>query len=74
MEEVLREVQQIMLDCDANYTMFGGDLKTDISRNTLHTYSLVESINENDLTFCTELEHADVPYTYMCERDNVRYT
>ncbi len=35
---------------------------------------LVEFINENDLTFCTELEHADVPYTYMYERDNVTYT
>ncbi len=35
---------------------------------------LVEFINENDLSFCTELEHADVPYTYMCEWDNVTYT
>ncbi len=63
-----------MLDCDANYTIFGGDLNTDISRNTPHTHSLVEFINENDLTFSTVLEHADVPYTYMCERDNVAYT
>ncbi len=31
MEEVLREVQKIMLDCDANYPIFGGDLNTDIS-------------------------------------------
>ncbi len=37
MEEVIREVQKIMLDSDANYTIFGGDLNTDISRNTPHT-------------------------------------
>ncbi len=63
-----------MLDCDANYTFFGGDLNTDISRNTPHTHSLAEYINENDLTFCTELEHVDVPYTYMCKDENVTYT
>ncbi len=74
MEELLREVQKIMLDCNANYTIFGGDLNTDISRNTPYPHSLVEFINENDLTFCTELDHADAPYTYMCELDNVAYT
>ncbi len=65
MEEVLREVQQIMLDYDASYTIFGGDLNTDISRNIPHTHSLVEFINEYDLTFCTELEYADVHARYL---------
>ncbi len=49
-------------------------MNTDISRNTARIHSLVEFINENDLTFCTEVEHTDVPYTYMCECDNVTYT
>ncbi len=51
MEEVLRAVQKIILDCGANFIIFGGDLNTDISRNTPHTHSLVDFINENDFLY-----------------------
>jgi hypothetical protein len=63
-----------MLKYDANYVIFGGDLNTDISRNTPHTTSLLEFVSEYDMGLCVEMQHADVPYTYLCERDNVTYT
>ncbi len=55
--DVLREVKQTMLKYDANYTIFSSYLNTDISRNTPHTASLHEFVNEYDMTICIEMGH-----------------
>ncbi len=70
MVDVLREVEHTMLKYDANYTILGGDLNTDISRNTLHTASLLEFVSEYDMIICIEMGHVNIPYTYMCEWGN----
>ncbi len=68
MVDVLREVEHTMLKYDANYTIFGGVLNTDISRSTPHTASFLEFVREYDMTICIEMGHVNIPYTYMCER------
>ena len=72
--DVLNRVQVIMSQYDANYIVFGGDLNTDISRDTPHTQSLTEFISQYDMSMCTTMSHADVPYTFMCERNGEVYT
>ncbi len=74
MVDVLRKVEHTMLKYDANYTIFGSDLNTDISRNTPHTASLLEFVSEYDMTICIEMGHVNIPYTYMCERGNETFT
>ncbi len=74
MVDVLREVEHTMLKYDANYTIFGGDQNTDISRNTPHAASLLEFVSEYDMTICIEMGHVNIPYTYMCEQGNVTFT
>ncbi len=61
MVDVLREVEHTMLKYDANYTIFSGDLNTDISRNTPHTASLLKFVNEYDMTICIQMGHVNIP-------------
>ncbi len=65
MVDVLREVEHTMLKYDANYTIFGVDLNTDISRNTPHTASFLEFVSEYDMTIYIEMGHVNIPYTYI---------
>ncbi len=74
MVDVLREVEHTMLKYGANYTIFGGDLNTDISTNTAHTASLLEFVSEYDMTICIEVGHVNIPYTYICKQGNETFT
>ncbi len=74
MVDILREVEYTMLKYDANYTIFGAHLNTDISRNTPHTANLLEFVSEYDMTIYIEMGHVNMPYTYICEWGNETFT
>lgn len=72
--EILNEVQQLMNTYSATYVLFGGDLNTDLSRDTPHSQSLSQFVGEYNMGVCTEMDIANVPYTFSCERNGNTYT
>lgn len=63
--EVLSEIHQIIHKLDPAHVVFGGDLNTDLIRNSPHTRALMEFIQEVDFTPCINVDIANVPYTYI---------
>ena len=62
---VLMEVRLLLEKYNPDYVVFGGDLNTDIERNTPQTNELVQFAQECDLRFCISLCSDDVPYTFI---------
>ena len=47
------------------HVIYGGDLNTDLTRNTPHAYALRNFISDFNLTVCIDAPDAQVPYIYV---------
>ena len=60
--EVLSEIQQLIHTYNPAHVIYGGDMITDLTRNTPHAYALRNFISDFNLTVCIDTQ---VPYTYV---------
>ncbi len=63
--EVLSEVEEIIHMLNPSHFIFGGDLNTDLSRITPHSYALRSFIDDFNVVSCIDLPVARVPYTFI---------
>ena len=64
--DVINEIDQLINRYDATHVLFGGDLNTELTRNTPQSKLLREYIYKSSMTACIDLPCANVPYTYIC--------
>ena len=64
--EVMNEIEQLIHRYNPSHVILGGDLNTDLSRNSPQTQVLRQHIETFNLTVCIDLQKADVPYTFIC--------
>ena len=50
--EVLSEIQQLIHTYNPAHVIYGGDMNTDLTRNTPHAYALRNFISDFNLTVC----------------------
>ena len=63
--EVLSEIQQLIHTHNPAHVIYGGDMNTDLTRNTPRAYALRNFISDFNLTVCIDARDAQVPYTYV---------
>ena len=63
--DVLGEIQQLIHTYNPAHVIYGGDINTDLTRNTLHAYALRNFISDFNLTVSIYAPYAQVPYTYI---------
>ena len=64
--DVLNEIEQHIYKCNPSHVIFGGDLNTDLSRDSPQTRVLKMHMETFNMTACIDLQLADVPYTFIC--------
>ena len=67
--DVLNEVKHICNREATQYFILGGDMNTDMSRNTPQTRTLCSFVEDEDLHLCIKSDCADVPFTF-CSKSN----
>ena len=63
--EVLSEIQQLIHTYNPAHVIYGGDMNTNLNRNTPHAYALRNFISDFNLTVCIDAPDAQVPHTYV---------
>ena len=67
--DVLNEVKHICNREATQYFILGGDMNTDMSRNTPQTRTLCSFVEDEDLHLCIKSDCADVLFTF-CSKSN----
>ena len=60
---------QVIHTYNPAHVIYGGDMNTDLTRNTPHAYALRNVISDFNLTVCIDAPDAQVPYTYVSPND-----
>ena len=68
--DVLNEIEQLIHKFDPLHVIVGGDLNTDLDRNTPQTRLLRQHMETFNMTACIDLQIANVPYTFICPATN----
>ncbi len=68
--EVSQKGESLIYGQDPEYVVFGGDLNTDLSRVRPHTQALSEFVRNYQMVVCIEMDHANLPYTYISPNGN----
>ena len=63
--ELVQEINLLIDTYDTNFVVIGGDLNTDIRRNSPQSHCLKDFASENELHFCVHSPNVNVPYTYI---------
>ena len=69
--DVLHEIKLLIDTYDTNFVIIGGDLNTDIRRNSPQAQYLKDFTCDNDLHFGVNSTNVNVPYTYISYMDGV---
>ena len=68
--DILHEIQTLSFSVKADFICIGGDLNTDLGRNTHQTNALKGFVAENDLFCCALSNISSVKYTYKSKINN----
>ena len=63
--EVMEEVERVISNEQTPHVMFGGDLNTDLSRQSPHSVYLERFVVDLNMVTCIDIDHAQVSYTYI---------
>ena len=70
--EVLSEIEQIIHRVNPNRVIMGGDMNTDLSRNSYQVIALTEFLEAHSMLACIDLDTSNVPYTFIGPSSNSR--